>query len=331
MANKLKLHHNGEWFTDTNESQGNWKLREITDTLTNINKITTVEYNPHALCPNACAHCHENDSYRWFKMQELDWEEFSLRYDDDPDALKEFWNKAGNVTSVKFNGGDPLLYPKTHIRALDNMTNRQNITLEYSTSLSHEVNAEVYKSWKEFKAVKLFVSIDVSEKYWSYFRYGSHWRNILENIEEVKRRSSAEVHGVVTVNVLTMMDLFPVVEYFVDNNMRFNYSFVDTENQLSCIYMPMHLKREAALQLSRSKLKTREYKDPELKQVADKAFDTIQAHMFSTYESDEFWWETLKLFSDLDRVYDMNIYQLSDKKIKHVDQVLKPDSDGVLT
>ena len=41
-------------------------------------------------------------------------------------------------------------------------------------------------------------------------------------------------------------------------------------------------------------------------------------------DEDEFWWETLKLFSDLDRVYDKNIFRLSDLKIKHVDQVIKP-------
>ncbi len=91
MGNKLTLHHNGDWFLDTTESQGNWKYRDITESLKNIKDITRVNINPHAMCPNACAHCHEDDSYRWFKMQELDAEDLAPRYDDDPEVLNNFW------------------------------------------------------------------------------------------------------------------------------------------------------------------------------------------------------------------------------------------------
>lgn len=325
MGNKLTLHHNGDWFLDTTESQGNWKYRDITESLNNIKDITRVNINPHAMCPNACAHCHEDDSYRWFKMQELDAEDLAPRYDDDPEVLNNFWLNAEYLNTVRFDGGDPVLYPKTHVRTLEKMRHPGNINLEYSTSLSRMIDPEVVRSWEKFNSVKLYVSVDVSPKYWSYFRYGSHWENIVENIADIKERSNAEVHAYCTVNILLMMDLYPVIEWFVDNQMRFNYGYIDTENQLSCVYLPTHLKREAALQLSRCKLKTREYKDPEMKEVADKAFDSIQAHMFSQYnDEDEFWWETLKLFSDLDRVYDKNIFRLSDLKIKHVDQVIKP-------
>ena len=289
-----------------------------------ISKLHSIEIRPHGMCTNACAHCDENSSSRWFKMQELDWDEFKTRYEDKPEVLEEFWKQAVNLQAVHFTGGDPLLYPKKHIKALEDIPNKNNIKLSYHSSLSLTPDERIFELWEEFKSVEVYASLDVSQKYFSYFRYGSDWTNVTENIAYVRENSKAEVIGVITVNVLTMMDIFPLVEYIIDNGMRIHVAFVDPPMQLSCVYLPNYLKKEAVLQLTRCKIKAKEYKDKHKEQKANEAFDNIHKFMYTHYDSEEFWIETLNLFSQLDGVYNKNIYSLSDKKIRHSKQVVKP-------
>ena len=52
--------------------------------------------------------------------------------------------------------------------------------------------------------VKSPASIDTSERYYEYFRYGGDWNRMDTNIDISKKQY--EVVGIITVNFLTMLD-----------------------------------------------------------------------------------------------------------------------------
>lgn len=286
--------------------------------IADISKIHTMEIRPHGMCTNACAHCDENSSSRWAKLQEIEIM-FDIKYNQDIECLNEFWSAANNLKTVHFTGGEPLLYTKSHIDVLKQIPNKENIELRYHSSLKTMPHEDIIEMWQEFKHVKVFVSLDTSEKYFSYFRYGSNWGAVTETIALL--REHAEIVATITVNCLTMMDFNPLVDYIVNEDLQLHVAFVDPPHQLSCVFMPNNLKLNASMQLSRAKVKAREYKEDWKTKKAIEAFDKIQSFMFTHYDNTTWHPKTLDFFAQLDGIYSgFRIYEISDYKILHSKQ-----------
>ena len=287
-----------------------------------VSKIHTMEIRPHGMCTNACAHCDENSSSRWAKLQEIEIN-FNIKYDQDTSSLNEFWKDATELKTVHFTGGEPLLYTKSHIETLEKIPNKENIELRYHSSLKTMPHEDIIEIWQEFKHVKVFVSLDTSEKYFSYFRYGSNWGAVTETVALL--REHAEVIATITVNCLTMLDFYPLVEYIVNEDLQLHIAFVDPPHQLSCVFMPDDLKKNAVMQISRARIKVKEYSEEWKTTRALNAFSKIQDFMFSHYSGGVWAPETLDLFTSLDSIYSgFRIYDLSDGKILPPGQYVRP-------
>lgn len=137
---------------------------------------------------------------------------------------------------------------------------------------------------------------------------------MIENIQYLQENSKVEIVGVVTVNVLTMLDFYPLIEYIINNNFALNVAFVDPPHQLSCVYLPDNLKRNAVLQLHRAKVKAKEYKESWKTRRAIDNINKIQTFMFTHYTKDIWPESTLDFFAQLDHVYGLRIYDF-DKRI----------------
>ena len=86
------------------------------------------------------------------------------------------------------------------------------------------------------------ISIDVSEKYYPYFRFGGKWNRMDYNVNQLK---DYERVGVITVNFFTMLDFVPLVKYISENDMQLHVAFVDPPHPLSITNMSEKQKRKA--------------------------------------------------------------------------------------
>ena len=315
--NDLVLHQTGKFYINDVLQEGNWKLSDITDNV-DVSETKTLKVSPHALCSNACSHCDESNSSRWAKLQEIEILK-DIAYDDSTKLLTDLLKNLTNLCTVTFDGGDPLYYIDSHLDALRSIPNKENIELIYHSSLKTMPHEDIIEMWQEFKHVKVFVSLDTSEKYFSYFRYGSNWGAVTETISLL--REHAEIVATITVNCLTMMDFNPLVDYIVNEDLQLHVAFVDPPHQMSCVFMPNDLKINAVSQLSRAKVKAREYKENWKTKKAIEAFDKIQSFMFTHYDSTAWHPTTLDFFAQLDGIYSgFRIYDISDGKILHSKQ-----------
>jgi len=271
-----------------------------------VSKIHTMEIRPHGMCTNACAHCDENSSSRWIKIQGLT-DQFNNNFIDDPDLLTEFFDQNDHLKTVHFTGGEPLLYEKTHLQYLNKLP--KNIELRYHTSLKTLPGEEILEAWAQFDHVKVFVSLDTSEKFFAYFRWGSNWPTVTENIAVIK--DIVEVRAAITVNVLTMLDFIPLISYLVDNQIPINVAFVDPPHQLSCVFLPTHLKLFGARSIDQALVKVREYKEDWMVKQAQERIESIRTFMFSHYNGGVWHPETIRLFEALDQVYGLQIRNLT--------------------
>ena len=275
----------------------------IADPLTaDVSKIHTMEIRPHGMCTNACAHCDENSSSRWIKIQGLE-DKFQANYIDEPDSLTEFFDTVEHLKTVHFTGGEPLLYENTHLDYLRQLP--KNIQLRYHTSLKTMPSVQILSAWQEFSDVRVFVSLDTSEKFFSYFRWGSNWPTVTENILAIQ--DIVDVRAAITVNCLTMLDFVPLISWLTNNNIPMNVAFVDPPHQLSCVFLPTHLKLFAARSIDQALVKVREYTDTWMTDQALERIEGIRKFMFTHYNEGVWHPETIKLFEALDQVYGLQI------------------------
>ena len=111
------------------------------------------------------------------------------------EKVEERWNrekidipllKDRSIKSLKFQGGEPLLY-RHHLGLLRDLveTGRSSIiSLSYNTNLT-VLPPEAVKLWKEFKHVEINISLDGVEQTFEYIRYGSSWSKIEENLNKL--------------------------------------------------------------------------------------------------------------------------------------------------
>lgn len=212
--------------------------------------IHTMEVRPHSLCNLACGHCDEHSSSRWLKLKKLPKDKFTYHLIDNPEYLKKFYSKADNLKTVHFTGGEPLIYASSHKEWLKGIANKSDIELRYHTNLNHDKISTYTMFWDQFKHVKFFVSVDVAQKYYEYFRYGGKWNRMDHNLKYLNKKY--EVVGTITVNFLTMLDLVSLVRYMVDNKLQIHVAFVDPPHPMTIAYMSDKQKSDALQQIEQS-------------------------------------------------------------------------------
>ena len=311
--------------TKSTRQEYNEHLLELADNLDFVNDIKhapqfggveniyTMEVRPHSLCNLACGHCDEHSSSRWLKLKRLPKDKFTYHLIDNPEYLKTFYNKATNLKTVHFTGGEPLIYASSHKEWLAGITNKSDIELRYHTNLNHNRISSYSMEWDKFKHVKFFVSIDTSKRYYEYFRYGGDWNRMDHNLKYLKDKH--EVVGIITVNFLTMLDLVSLVRYMVANDLQIHVAFVDPPHPMTIAYMSDQQKLDAMNQILQSEEELK-YKEEWKVKRGKQALQKIKEFLETTWKTGKLTnmgkqrKEQIKHLAYLDKMYKMSWSEL---------------------
>jgi len=215
-------------------------------------ELESADYRLANICNLSCRMCNPRASSKWLPIYESlsknlktmndsvlnlysykDWSKSdSLHFD--------FINKVKSLKRLHFGGGEPL-YNKEMTKLLKYCVEQnyaKNIELSYNTNLTF-LSDEIMELWKEFKNVKLLVSIDGYADLNHYIRYPSNWGDIDKYLclidQSYKELNISEVIISTTVqmnNILHLDKLFKYVEKF---------NFIKQEIHLVPLYFPTYL------------------------------------------------------------------------------------------
>jgi sulfatase maturation enzyme AslB (radical SAM superfamily) len=176
---RTRFQYEGAWWEDTINYK---KASELTSNDGSINELDfpLIYYDMRFgnFCNLRCRYCSVYSSsafgsiagdYHWFERDEF-WEH-----------LKRNIN---NIKVFHIEGGEPLLIPEYYkfMELAVELNLAKNIKIESTTNLN-TIPAKAWNLWKEFKEVRLGVSVDAIGKRFDYIRYPSKWKTVSQNIE----------------------------------------------------------------------------------------------------------------------------------------------------
>lgn len=169
------------------------------------------------LCNFKCRTCGDLFSSTWaaesYKQGYGQYPGITHASNGDPNLLEQFKPHLGDLEMLYFAGGEPLMTPE-HYEILQFLieNNSTDVVIRYNSNCSKlrfkDIN--VIDLWNKFNRVELYGSLDSFGVRAEYMRNGTQWKNILNNLKEVKttaKNTSISFNCVVSVyNILTLTD-----------------------------------------------------------------------------------------------------------------------------
>lgn len=190
-----------------------------------------------------------------------------------------------DVEHFYFAGGEPLI-SDTHWKILDLLikNNRKDVRLSYNTNLLKTTfkGKNIFDYWKQFKNVRVGVSIDCINQRAEYVRYGTNWNKVNYNFALLNRSLPNSTSINITTNVLTIGGLIETIAWAK----QFNYS--NEEHDLlanNLVYNPEYL----SVKILPNNIKDNIWKNlsPVLEDLKDKrSKGSIEAELFKEIDSD---------------------------------------------
>lgn len=154
------------------------------------------------LCNLSCRPCNSEFSTSWIadskKMKELrgiplqsgkDTFTFSGKYETD--AFEQIKPHLAYVAQIYFAGGEPMMQ-EDHYNILKELVRlgRKDVRLRYNTNLSRLKlgDNDVVELWKNFDTVVISASLDASYEKAEYWRHGTKWDLVVDNIQRIKEQ-----------------------------------------------------------------------------------------------------------------------------------------------
>lgn len=191
---------------------GTWHLQEQLDIQELINETSedgTVPYKLQYLdlrlghtCNLKCIMCSPHDSSQWVPehkkvypifqsnliRKQMEWNpgDFNNYWHENPEFWNQIYEQIPNIKQLYFAGGEPLVI-KEHKMFLEEIIRRgyaANISLRYNTNLL-KLDDAIIEIWKQFKKVKVGVSLDGFGDRVHYIRYPTDWATVEENLHKL--------------------------------------------------------------------------------------------------------------------------------------------------
>ena len=223
-----------------NKEKGDWT--ELLDFI-QTPKLTYIEMNLGNYCNLACNICSSSLSTKWeeddIKLNENGFKREVFHPDTE---LKIKYNKEDykDVNFIKFVGGEPMLHPK-FISMLDFIIETgysKNITLQVFTNASWVPKDKVVSRLKQFKKVRISLSIDGTEKVNDYTRHLSSWETVNATAREWLKISMQydwfQIKWEPTLSVYNANHITEMTQWWIETcmeirlNKRGNMSFEDS-------------------------------------------------------------------------------------------------------
>lgn len=215
------------------------------------------------LCNFKCRGCGPTLSSSWF-------DDYQRLYNRNSDQAKvksvsanapNFWEEIKTIIPqaerIYFGGGEPLI-TKEHFEVLKLLETLEmfDTTLAYNTNLSHlnYSGFNLYEIWSKFKIVSLGISIDDIGKRAEYFRHGTNWKVIEQNLLKIAANySHVKCYVNCTVNIMNVFYLPEIYNYLLEQKVistdRFNINLLLDPVELRIQVLPSSLKDKVRTKL----------------------------------------------------------------------------------
>lgn len=200
------------------------------DQITNFN-LHTVDIRWTNQCNQACVYCGPHNSTLWEK-EAGSTKIMSVKAKT---AIRNFiFENIKQLKNVYLAGGEPTLMNE-NLEFLNLLLDKNpNVTLRVNTNLSN-INTKVANFIKQFKNVHWIVSVESTEKYYEYIRYGGSWKKFCDNLEEIKKINGHKISFNMLHCILNHLEIFKCIDHLTDLGFH-NNSFV-----LGPVYTPIYL------------------------------------------------------------------------------------------
>jgi organic radical activating enzyme len=215
-----------------------------------------IELRLGTVCNLKCVTCNPFSSNRWnqdvsvFKGTEFEKNYFkcdirtewfrSTRFYD------ELYEKCSKLEEVWINGGEPTLI-REHgyfLQKLIDSGRSKDINLHYSINMT-DIPDDFIKIWKQFKQVRLHLSIDDLEERNDYIRYGAKWDLIHKNfLKIIKYRNIFKLEVCQTVSCLNVFNIDKFKEFTNKYNLVVAHNYVHHPSFQHVSILPDELKEQ---------------------------------------------------------------------------------------
>ena len=206
-------------------------------------------------CNLACIMCGPHNSSSWANEMSMTKKDL-LRIGKLFQKNNNFFDHidTDNLKKIHFNGGEPLLN-NDQIALLEKLEAQDilgDVFISYNTNASIYPSARLIDLWRRTRLVKLFFSVDATEKAFNYIRWPADWAAVENNILRMKQELPGNVMFGFNVTVGTY-NVFEIkaVKQWMDQNLScnrhgdrsdFNWQIA---NNFDPKWLPEHIKRTA--------------------------------------------------------------------------------------
>jgi MoaA/NifB/PqqE/SkfB family radical SAM enzyme len=193
---------------------------ESEEALINNEKIFLWDVRFSNLCNLKCLICQPLDSSR-IAEEERDGG-LKNAFNDVDEFINYFEKHIDTVTEMYFAGGEPLLI-KDHYKILELLIKYKkfDVNLRYNTNATTISlgDKNVVDLWKQFKKVRISVSIDAGWEQFEYIRHGANWEEAIGNLKYIRTHApNVQILLGVVVTILSLFYTRELYNYFVDEN-----------------------------------------------------------------------------------------------------------------
>jgi len=223
--------------------------------------LKNVEYNYVELrlgtvCNLKCTTCNPFSSNRWHQdihaFANTEFEALYYRNDiktewyRDFDFYDELYSRCSNLQEIWINGGEPTMI-KEHGYFLEKFIKdgtSKNIDLHYSLNCT-QFPDKFIEIWKNFRNIRIHLSIDDLEKRNYYVRFPSDWDQIMTSFNKIlKYRDVFNLEVCQTISALNVFNIDNFKKFTVDNELHVAHNYVHYPNHLQVNLIPDNMKKE---------------------------------------------------------------------------------------
>ena len=213
-----------------------------------------IELRLGTVCNLKCTTCNPFSSNRWhqdikfYKGTEFEKDYFKndikTEWFRDYNFYDELYSKCRDIQEIWINGGEPTLI-KEHGYFLQKFIDDgscKNIDLHYSLNCT-QMPDHFIELWKNFRKVRLQLSIDDLRERNYYVRYPSDWDTIMKYYHKIlKYRDVFRLEVCQTVSALNVFNIDTFKKWTLDDNMVVSHNYVHYPDHLHVSLIPETMK-----------------------------------------------------------------------------------------
>lgn len=182
------------------------------------------------------------------------------------DIMAEVEKHYPHVNHIYFAGGEPMMQEEHWdiLKYFVETGTAKDVSLVYSTNMSKlsYKNQSIFDYWDHFKNVHVQMSIDAEGKRAEYWRDGTDWEEVFDNLKKIKNsKAQYSIHSVITwVNIYSYLDL---IKLLINEQITFGYNMtiwcLEDNGEFSLQSLPDFKKEEISQALDNFIIYLRQY------------------------------------------------------------------------